>query len=150
MMRHLVRGALAALALLASCREPTAVIRDLHGAERRWAATAPDAYEVTVGRSCFCGPAVTRSVVVRVRGGQVESRRYLDTGADVPADIAVAYPTVDALFAIIDDAEARGAAVVDARYDDAYGFPVSVYLDYSERIADEEQSYSMTNLHPIP
>ena len=150
MMRRLVSGALVALVLLTSCRDVTGVVRQLHDAQQLWAAAEPDAYEVTVSRGCFCGPAVQRSVVIRVRGGQVESRRYLDTGDEVPADIAEAYPTVDALFAIIDDAEARGAAVVDAQYDDAYGYPVSVYLDYSERIADEEQSYSMTNLHSIP
>lgn len=150
MMRRLVPGAVVALALAASCSEPTAVTRDLTGALQRWSASAPAAYEVTVGRGCFCGPSVTRAVVVRVRAGQVESRRYQDTGADVPADAASAYPTVDALFAFIADAESRSAAVVDARYDGAYGFPVSVYLDYDERIADEEQSYSMTNFHPIP
>jgi len=138
------------LVSLVSCSSSTGVTRELTVAMRRWTASAPASYEITVSRGCFCGPDATRAVVVRVRAGQVESRRYADTGADVAANLAAAYPTVAELFAIIQDAESRDAAQIDAQYDATYGYPTSLYIDYSERIADEEMSYAMRDFHVIP
>jgi hypothetical protein len=84
-------------------------------------------------------------VVVTVRNGQVESRRYEDTGADVPAEFAPAYPTVDGLFAVIEEAIAEQAAAVDVLYDAARGFPVSIQIDGSPMIADDEMFYGTRN-----
>jgi hypothetical protein len=110
-------------------------------AKQRWAQTAPAAYQITVSRACFCAVDVNRPVIVTVRDGQVESRRYADNGADVDPRIASAYPTVDELFAIIESAIARQAAQVDVTYDAARGFPVTVALDGAVGIADDEQFY---------
>jgi hypothetical protein len=134
---------------LASCSGDLFTTRperiDLAAAKRRWAQSAPSAYQITVGRSCFCDPDVTRSVIVTVRNGQVESRRYEDTGADVPAGIALAYPTVDGLFDVIDEAIGDQASTVDVLYDVTRGFPVSIQIDGSPMIADDEMFYGTRN-----
>ena len=147
-MRRLLTGsALVALALVASCGDATGVIRDLHVARMRWIARAPDAYEVTVHRGCFCPESITNAVIVRVRGGVVESRRYAATGADVPANFAQAFPSVDEMFGIIDDARAQDADQIDATYDAAYGFPAQVFIDYSFGWADDESWFGFTDFH---
>ncbi|NUO94194.1 MAG: hypothetical protein HOQ17_05265 [Gemmatimonadaceae bacterium] len=114
---------------------------DLASAKQRWARFAPASYQITVGRSCFCTPETTRPVIVTVRNGQVESRRYEGTGADVPSQFAPAYPSVDGLFGVIDHAVAEHAATVDVLYDGARGFPVSIQIDGSPMIADDELYY---------
>jgi hypothetical protein len=147
---RLLRTVLPMLSLaLASCSGDLFTTRperiDLAAARLRWAQSAPAAYQITVGRSCFCSPDVTRAVIVTVRNGQVESRRYEDTGADVPADIALAYPTVDGLFDVIDGAIGEQASMVDVLYDAARGFPVSIQIDGSPMIADDEMFYGTRN-----
>lgn len=141
-----------ALNVAGSCstaEHSTGPTRDLATAQARWQRNRPDAYEVTVGRGCFCPPEAVRPVIVRVRGAAVESRRYADTGLPVPDNIAPAYPTVDELFAIIGRAQDEGAAKVDVQYHPWLGYPVSVYIDHSFMIADEEQSFAMRDLNPI-
>ena len=112
-------------------------------AKLRWAQTAPAAYQITVGLRCFCPVEVTRPVVVTVRNGQVESRRYAETGVEVDSRLATAFPTVDELFAVIEGAIARHAERVDAVYDPVRGFPISVAIDGKSAIADDESFYSI-------
>jgi hypothetical protein len=133
--------ALLMVALSGGCSHSTAVERELAAAKHRWAQTAPPAYQVTIVLSCFCVNEITRPVVVAVRQGQVESRRYVDTGAEVDARYAFAFPTIDGLFALIEDAVARNAARVEATYDGARGFPVTIAIDYSATHVDDELFY---------
>ena len=140
----------ALIVVLAACgsdggapTEPVSL--ELARAKLHWAQTAPAAYQITVGHSCFCPVEVARPVVVTVRDGQVESRRYAETGLEVDPRLATAFPTVDELFAVIDGAIARHAERVDAVYDPVRGFPTSVAIDGKAEIADDEDFYSMQN-----
>lgn len=135
-------------AALAACsgdpESPTQPVGlELARAKLRWAQTAPAAYQVTVGLGCFCPVEIARPVVVAVRNGQAESRRYADTGADVDPRFATAFPTVDELFAVIERAIARHAERVDVVYDPLRGFPRSVAIDGASGTADDESFYSM-------
>jgi hypothetical protein len=114
-------------------------------ARRHWTETAPAAYQYTLRHSCFCAPAATRPVVITVRDGQVESRRYADTGADVPADLASTFPTIDGLFDIIASAIAIDVAQTTVTYDPARGFPLTVALLGSPMIADDENFYGTSD-----
>lgn len=133
--------ALALVLMGGGCTDSTAVQRDLAAAKRLWTQTAPAAYEVTIRHDCFCPREVTRPARLTVRNGQVESRRYLDTGTDVDPRYASSFPTIDELFAIIENANARGVDRLDATYDAVYGFPVSIAIDYSFAWADDEVDY---------
>ena len=135
----------AVLVLGAACSSSTAVERDLAAAKRRWSVTAPAAYQITVAPSCFCPSEVTRPATLTVRDGQVESRRYVDTGADVDPRYATSFPSVDGLFAIIDAAVARGAARVEATYDATRGYPISIAIDYLFQVADDESFYGASD-----
>jgi hypothetical protein len=144
------RVAIGLLALvLAACGSdgPTAVNTNFVLARGRWALRGPATYQLTVARSCFCAPESTKPVVVTVVGGQVVSRRYVDGGADVPAGLASFFPSVDQLFAVIQDARSRDAATIDAEYDVADGHPISVFIDYVAQAADDELRFSVTGFH---
>ena len=138
-------GALPGDRLPAEGRGPAAARPDgLDEARQRWAAAGLDAYEMTLRRSCFCPvPDYTGPFQVVVRDGAVESVR-LD-GAEVDAERAL---TVDDLFALLDEAHRRGAVRVEAAFDAELGYPTSLYVDYDERIADEEVGYGVSALAP--
>lgn len=140
----LVRTALAVLlcVVAAGCSSTT----EAESARTKWASHQPAAYMFTMQRICFCGD--TRPVVVSVRNGVVESRKYEDTRADVPSQLANAYPTVEGLFALIDDAVARKADMITAAYDPDRGFPVQVSIDYSTKVADDELTVEVRDFKP--
>lgn len=113
----------------------------LDEARARWDASGPSAYSMTYGRLCFCPTEVTGPFAVRVVGDRVVEVT-LD-GTPVVYDRAM---TVDALFERLASAYARDAHRVDVTYDSALGFPSSIFIDYDERIADEEMGYTVTDL----
>ncbi len=60
----------------------------------------------TIARSCYCAAEINRSVGVVVPNGVVESRRYVDTGAAVAPQFIQYFPSVDGLFALLEEAVA--------------------------------------------
>jgi hypothetical protein len=138
---------LAALLLQASCSAITGAESDFERARTRWASQRPAAYDYTVRLSCFCGTEVTRAVVIVVRGNLVESRTYVDDGTAVPAPFNTVFPTIDGMFDTIQNAFDQHSARVDVSYDPALGYPVSIALDGSVNVADDERSYTLSNFH---
>jgi hypothetical protein len=121
--------------------EPERVASDLAMAKRRWAATAPASYQYTFSRSCFCLVEFTRPVVVTVRNGTVESVHYADTGAPVAPSLVPGYPTIEGVFALVDEALVKHAASVTAEYDPARGYPVRIFIDFIAAAVDDEMAY---------
>lgn len=122
----------------------TADNADLAAARDKWRAATPQAYTMTLRRSCFCMvPDDTGPFAVTVAGGDLASVRL--AGAEVDDDRGM---TVEALFELIEEAYAEGAESVKAEYDPTLGYPTNVYIDYSTQLADEEIGYMVSDFVP--
>lgn len=131
------------LLLVAGCSVlgPHSPERDaLSAARARWAAAGAEAYTMTQVRTCFCPADASGPFRVTVRDGAVQSVTF--EGEPVPAERAL---SVEALFRLVERALDAGAVTVDAQYDPSLGYPVRVYIDYNEQIADEEVGYTVTD-----
>jgi hypothetical protein len=141
---------LAATALLfaaISCGDATGPKRltgDLEAARDRWRAQNLHTYAFQLQRSCFC--VNTHRLFVAVVNDAVTGVLDLDTGEFV--DIRLG-ETVDGLFTFIQDAIDRHAELIRATYDPAQGVPTAIDYDGAARIADDEISFRITNVHPI-
>jgi hypothetical protein len=58
-------------------------------------------------------------------------------------------PTIDSLFALLDDAVQGSAAEVRVRYDDALHYPREGWIDRDRGMADEEYGFEVVSLVPI-
>jgi hypothetical protein len=140
---------LASVAIALGCGGSlTAAETDLSRAKLAWDARGPRSYDVTVAQSCFCVYETPGPVVVSVRDGVVESRRYVQTGAPVSATFVSAYPSVTELFALIDRAIAAKSERVDLKFDPALGYPLEVAIDHQLNTADDEVYYSVSDFVP--
>lgn len=115
----------------------------LERARARWAVAGPDDYRFTVGRICFCPPALSGPFEVVVRDGRVASvtRDGQPVGPDAPA-----LPTVEGMFDAVTEAYASSADEVRVRYDERLGYPVEIYVDEDFQAADEETGYTVSAL----
>lgn len=115
--------------------------------QRKWAEQQIKEYQFVFRRVCFCAPDYVRPVLITVRDGKITMVRYADRDRlpVAPAEFH-RYPTVDELFATIETALARQAHRINAIYHPKRGFPVSVFIDYSAGMADEEQGFRVTEL----
>jgi hypothetical protein len=121
---------------------------ELEGARSRWEMVGPAAYRTTQTHVCFCGTEVRGPVVVRVSAAGT-TRTYVSDGRTVPAHLEQFFPTVEGLFDEIEEALEQGADEVRVTYDPTTGAPLDVFIDYSERTADEEQGWTLTPPEPI-
>ncbi|MFN8580519.1 MAG: DUF6174 domain-containing protein [Gemmatimonadaceae bacterium] len=114
----------------------------------RWITRGYSSYDFIVEHDCYCVMGGV-PVEVSVRDGHVVDVVEADTGRPLPTNLAVLYRDIDGLFQVIDDAIARRAHSIDARYDGTYGFPTNVYIDYSYNTADEEFGFRIQAFYPI-
>lgn len=125
--------------------EPAEVSPDLEAARARWQAASLDRYRMTLQRICFCpSPDYTGPFEVTVADGEVQAVTL--NGAAVDAERG---ESVEALFALIDDAYERGAVDVALEFDPDLGYPTSIGIDYSFQMADEEIGYRVSNVRRV-
>jgi hypothetical protein len=122
---------------------------DLERNQRLWAEQRPNAYVYVVERQCFCPSEARGPVRVRVVDGVTTSRVYVDSGDSVPAAMAEGFPSVAGLFEFIHDAMERDPAELRVTYDTSTGVPLSIFVDYSREMADEEMGYEVRD-EPAP
>lgn len=102
---------------------------DFEMARMRWSQRGPESYTITVTYSCFCAVPGPRMVDVTVRNGTVVTRRDVASGADIPAASARTFPSVDELFAQLDDVIRADEQPFELKFDARFGYPTRVALD---------------------
>jgi len=108
------------------------------GSYELWEAQELASYRYTLQVGCFCLVEMTRPVVIEVHDGEVASVTYADDGSAADPALFERYDSIDDLFAVISEAEAQDPARLDVVYDEETGVPLSVDIDISELMADEE------------
>jgi len=103
-------------------------------------------WRYTLERTCFCMPGRLEATV-HVENGQVVSISNV-RGDGEPFDGASPsdFKSIEELFALINEAEREGAAVVQVTYDEVLGYPTDIYIDRDERLADEEIFYRASDV----
>lgn len=126
-------------------------LAELERAERAWERAGLASYTYAVERLCFCAPDGRGPVRVRVEGGEVTGRAYVDSGGPVPGPLAESFPAVEGLFEILRSALDAGAHDVRVTYHPQLGLPVDFFIDYRQEMADEELGMHVTEpVEPLP
>jgi hypothetical protein len=148
MTRNLVLAA-AALLMSGCGDDPLGPEQEAFEAARaRWDANGPASYTYHYRLSCFCPPQLLETARVTVTDGEVTDVYLLDSDAPAPPDTHDLYPTVEGLFDRLAASLANDPVVFEATYDGALGYPTSAQVDISEQIADEEYSFTASDLSP--
>ncbi|MFT6863548.1 MAG: hypothetical protein ACJAVK_002109, partial [Akkermansiaceae bacterium] len=78
--------------------------------------------------------------------GEVASFEVIEIFPDIisPAEDT----TIDDFFEKIRRARDQGAVIIDVTWDQDLGFPTTGYIDLDERLADEEQGWTISEVTP--
>jgi hypothetical protein len=101
-------------------------------------------YQYVFNWSCFCLPEYTAPVNIKVERGEWTEISSVGDGVPVIEKDWRRYKTIEELFDIIDEALLQDAKEIRVEYDPDLGYPSSVFIDYDERIADEERGFNVT------
>ena len=142
-------AALAVLIFLASCGG--SANSELNRNEKLWKSQNITSYDFTLTRSCFCPEDWRGPVNIQVRNGTVTSTKYVSNGQTATSEKFGDVDTIEELFAVIRDAyEGKNtfdqkAETVEVTYHPQMGYPLTIFIDVSTQIADEEQGYTIEN-----
>lgn len=123
-------------------------------AQALWRSRNVASYTYVLELQCFCAPAEQlRPVLVTVQNGATTSLQYHhDDPAQrtpAPAEVFGAYDTVEELFAVVRDAIDRDANVLQVGYNQEYGFPEIINVDYHDGGSDQKLLF-VTRFTPSP
>jgi hypothetical protein len=126
------------LCITLSCEKENKSTSSLGAEAEKWASY------FTLQITCFCIVDYTQPKRIQVRDNKVISV------AGVPFEELndSSFRTIDGFFLYIEEQRKLNPVVEEIQYDDEYGFPSYIYFDISERIADEEIGYTLTDFVP--
>ena len=131
---------------------------ELEQARDKWEAAGISHYQINVFVSCFCAFNDEMPLVVEVKDGEVLSLESA-TGKDLnPTNLQYyeRYLTIDKLFSEIgngfkSEGSNQGAAdKVEVTYDETYGFPTTINIDFVEQAVDDELYITVSDFQKLP
>jgi hypothetical protein len=120
--------------------------------QAKWEARNIDHYRFTVAVSCFC-PFANVEVTYEVQNGQVVNQS-VQSSSDNPVDEAQvrdfyqSYNTIEKVFDYVGEA-VRDADETTIEYNQNFGFPTDVSVDWIKQAVDDEIYLTITNFEPL-
>ena len=114
-----------------------------------WASKDLSSYTYTLQRSCFCPEEYSKAMRLEVRNGALTSVIYVDSAADVPAQMRPTVFKIEAFFDLIDSTQKKGGHVNNLQFDAKIGYPTQINLDPIPEAIDDETSYSLSDLKAL-
>ena len=109
-------------------------------------------YRYNLFISCFCIFNEDMPLIIEVQDGEVVSMEF-QSGKEIDASLHETfdkYATIDRYFTEL-EADINGAAdVVTAKYDETYGFPTEVTIDFVQEATDDELYLTLSNFEALP
>jgi hypothetical protein len=115
----------------------------------RWMAEGARDYEFQFKWLCFCAPQMTTRARITVESDSITGATYEpETGAEAPAGTpkTESYRTVTGLFDLLREAVGRKAHSIQATFDPEDGHPITAFIDYVDRVADEEMGFEVQSI----
>ena len=102
-------------------------------------------YDFVLQRNSFSPPPLVDPVAIQVRGGQVVSRVYVNTGLPATPPSPEWWPSIDGMFDFLRSAKDANPAKFEVTWDAQRGFPSSAFVDYVSGMTDEERGFAVSN-----
>jgi len=122
------------------CTKP-ATTDEVTAHELEWKKSATHQYTYTLRVNCFCPVSVVGPHIIKVVADTIVSVNGLPYQPTITGKL----PTLPELFSFIRESDAKKPYQRKVQFNDVYGFPESVYYDFSQQIADEEIGYVVTD-----
>lgn len=114
----------------------------------RWRAYGLRSYVFEQLRNCFCVHGGI-PFKIYIQNEQIVQITNKATGEALDSNDFHLFKTVPQLFEFLESIDADSVAVFNVQFHPRFGFPNFIYVDFSERIADEEMGFVSANLERL-
>ena len=137
--------ALALTLVIAGCGLPTEPENELSEARARWVGVGLVSYSFQYSLSCFCGGPANLPLIIEVVNGEITRAWNLNGLEPLDPSLLTSLHTIPELFEIAERA-LREADDHQLRYDEFYGYPTTMEIDWILNAIDDEQRYQSSCL----
>ena len=109
----------------------------------------PTEYTYELRISCYCFPSYVGPHRLHVKGDEIIGYELAVDDVEIDDQVDLEQFTIDALSKRVDEILEQDPFSQDVEVHPDYNFPVSVYIDIDERIADEEWGYEISDFEVI-
>ena len=141
------KALLALLAFLTGCviftSDSKGLQADLDESRALWDAAAISDYSIRSQRRCFFCGVTFIPVRITVRGDTIDTVTDLDTDDPVTEPAPGTFLTIDELFDVIQEAITQSASDINVRYDEVFGYPTDIDIDFSRSFRNDEALFEI-------
>jgi hypothetical protein len=125
---------------------------DFDRAREKWQEADASHYRYNLNLSCFCAFNENMPLVIEVQDGDVVSMEYQNGNEieEVNLEQFQKYDTIDDIFAELEKALNGEADKVTVSYDETYGFPTQIDIDFIEEAIDDELYLTVSDFEVLP
>ena len=148
MMSYKILIPLIFISLFISCNSDDTLTEEkieFNKARKTWNNSQIENYNMHERVSCFCGGLLEWDVIVK---NSIKDRVEYDesqTSGQSYEDIFENARTIEDVFDFLESLLNEELASLYVEYDEMYGFPKLISIDYAENVADDEIAYIYTN-----
>jgi hypothetical protein len=120
--------------------------------KEKWENANISHYRYHLSITCFCIFSQEMPLIIEVQDGEVLSMEY-QSGNEIDAtsrELFEKYATIDRFFAELEAGLNGAADEVTAKYDETYGFPTEVTIDFVKEATDDELYLNLSNFEELP
>lgn len=135
---------------LGACSSPQQ--SELYENRTKWQNAGLSHYRYQLGWSCFCSFFENMPLVIEVQDGEMISMESFSGGALIANDRQYFEEngTIDQIFTKLEADLRQDPDYFEVRYDQTYGFPTYVSVDYSTKFGDDDFSLVITDFEVLP
>ena len=111
--------------------------------KKQWDNRQTQNYSFVVKKTCFC--PYEEKIQVTVENNLVIEAKYIPSNSVI--DNGMKQKNIDGYFDMIQEALDNNVYQLTVQYDETYGYPKEIYIDYDEQMVDEEVSYTLTDFN---
>lgn len=141
--------ALCAFLAITACGPRLDVPAGHNEAQARWEQQRLSDYSFQFQRLCECSEDYLRAVRITVSNGEIVDISFVDDQSQMPRETWTDFYTISGLFGAIEAAASENAFEIRVTYDANTGHPQSIFIDYDERIADDEKIWQVSDLQDM-
>jgi hypothetical protein len=121
-------------------------------AREKWDAAKISHYSFNLFIGCFCVYTQDMPLIIEVKNGEVVSMKY-QSGKEIESgnlDYFQRFATIEKIFDELKKDQGGEADKVTVEYDETYGFPKQVSIDFIEQAADDELGLTVSDFEKLP
>lgn len=143
---------LMAIVLAACSAVATEAPSEFDSARQKWQEADISHYRFNLFIGCFCIFTQDMPLIIEVQNGEVVSMQY-QSGNEIDAtnlEFFQSYATIDRIFDELEKNLGGEADEVTVTYDETYGFPTEVSIDFIQEAADDELYLTLSEFEALP